>query len=65
MPDTNQAEEWVDIDEAIRLTGRTRKTLMLWKKGGRVEAKTEETAFTQRQRRTLFRKSDLPQSDNS
>ena len=65
MTSTDQTDEWVDIDEAMRLTGRTRKTLMLWKKGGRVEAKTEETDFTQRQRRTLFRKGDLPRSGDS
>jgi hypothetical protein len=65
MPDTDQAEEWIDIDEAQRLTGKTRKTLMLWKKEGKVEAKTETVEQTQRNRRTFFRKSDLPQPGNS
>lgn len=64
MPDQNR-EEWVDIDEAQRITGASQRTLMRWKKAGKVQAKTEETEFTQRQRRTLFRRSDLVASEAS
>jgi hypothetical protein len=65
MPETDQDEEWVDIQAAMALTGMTRKTLMLWKKEGKVEAQTKIIPVTQRNRRTFFRKSALPHPDKS
>jgi hypothetical protein len=65
MPNADQAEEWVDIREAMRITGKTRKTLMLWKKQQAVEAKTEIVEVIQRNRRTFFRKSALLQPDKT
>lgn len=56
---TEKAEEWIDIDEAMRLTGKSRRTLMRWKKENQVEARTVDQEFVQRQRRTEFRKADI------
>lgn len=56
---TEQAEEWIDIDEAVKLTGRSRRTLMRWKKERKVAARTVDQEFVQRQRRTEFSKGDL------
>jgi len=52
-------DEWIDIDEARELTGKSRETLMRWKAQQAVAARTENEKFTQRQRRVLFKKSDL------
>jgi len=52
-------DEWIDIDQARQLTGKSRKTLMIWKRDQEVAARTENAEFTQRQRRVLFRKADL------
>lgn len=66
MPnEVNQNDEWVDIDEAMRLTGASRRTLMRWRADGKVKATTREREFTQRQRRILFKRSDLLSSETS
>lgn len=57
--DESNQDEWIDIDQARELTGKSRKTLMAWKKDQEVEARTTDAAFTQRQRRVVFRKADL------
>ena len=52
-------DEWIDIDAARALTGRTRDTLMRWKRDKPIATRTEDATFTQRQKRVLFRKADL------
>lgn len=54
-----EPEEWIDIDEAIRLTGKSKRTLMRWKLTKKVQARTIDQEFVQRQRRTVFNKSDV------
>lgn len=56
---TEPTAEEIDITEAMRLTGKTRDTLMRWKKIGKVRARTVVTEYTQRQRRLLFQRSDI------
>jgi NAD(P)H-hydrate repair Nnr-like enzyme with NAD(P)H-hydrate epimerase domain len=55
----SSADEEIDIAEAMRISGRTRDTLMRWKRAGKVAARTVETEYTQRQRRVLFRRSEI------
>jgi hypothetical protein len=52
-------EEWITIDEAKRLTGKSRATLMRMSKDKRAATRVEEQPFTQTQKRLLFRKSDI------
>lgn len=60
MTDQSADDEWIDIDEAVRLTGMTTRTLRRWKTDNKVETKVVTTEFQQPQRRTLFKKSTLP-----
>jgi hypothetical protein len=57
--DETDPDEWIDIDQARVLTGKSRKTLMIWKRDQEVAARTEDATFTQRQKRVLFKRSDL------
>ena len=57
--DESNQDEWIDIDQARELTGKSRKTLMEWKRLSEVDAHTTDAEFTQRQRRVVFKKSDL------
>lgn len=59
MNPSDDQDEWVTIDEAKRLTGKSRATLMRMSKDKRAVTKVEEQPFTQTQRRILFRKSDI------
>lgn len=59
MTEERPADEEITIDEAMRLTGRTRDTLMRWKKAGKVAARTVDAEYMQRQRRILFRRSEI------
>lgn len=62
MPDMSEespADEEITIDEAMRLTGRTRDTLMRWKATGKVTARVVTAPITQRQRRILFHRSEI------
>ena len=52
-------DEWIDMDAARELTGKSRETLMRWKKDKAIDTRTEDAPFTQRQRRVVFRKADL------
>lgn len=52
-------DEWIDMDAARELTGKSRDTLMRWKRARPIATRTEDAAFTQRQKRVLFRKADL------
>lgn len=49
----------IDITEAMQITGKSRETLMRWKKAGKLTARTEEREYLQRQRRVLFRRSEV------
>jgi hypothetical protein len=53
-------EEWIDIDEAVRRTGLSKRTLNRHKAAKSVETQVIEAEFRQRQRRTLFKVSTLP-----
>ncbi len=59
MTEERPASDEIDIDEAMRLTGRTRDTLMRWKANGKVTARVVSAPVVQRQRRILFRRSEI------
>lgn len=62
MPDMLEdipASDEITIDEAMRITGRKRDTLMRWKAAGKVTARVVAAPITQRQRRILFRRSEI------
>lgn len=59
MIEESPATDEIDITEAMRLTGKTRDTLMRWKRDGKVSARVETRTHTQRQRRILFLRSDI------
>ena len=59
MTNDSPAGEEITIDEAMKLTGRSRDTLMRWKARGKVKARTVETEYTQRQKRVLFLRSEI------
>jgi hypothetical protein len=59
LTNDSPASEEITIDEAMALTGKSRDTLMRWKARGKVTARTVETEYTQRQRRILFRRSEI------
>jgi hypothetical protein len=59
MQNETPASDEIDITEAIRITGKSRETLMRWKRLGKLKSRTEEREYTQRQRRVLFRWSDV------
>jgi hypothetical protein len=59
MTEQTPAADEVDITEAMRITGKTRDTLMRWKRDGKVTARVETRTRTQRQRRILFLRSDI------
>lgn len=49
----------IEIDEVMRLTGKSRDTIMRWKRDGKIKARTEMREFTQRQPRIVFSRSDI------
>lgn len=53
-------DEWVDIEEAARLTGLTKRTLNRQKAAQKVETKEVRAQKLQGNHFTLFRKSTLP-----
>lgn len=55
----NSSAEEIDITEAMRITGKSRETLMRWKRQGKLTARTEDREYAQRQRRVLFRKDEV------
>lgn len=59
MTTDNPANDEIDIDEAMRLTGKSRATLMRWKKT--LTTRTEVREFTQRQPRIVFLRSEIEQ----
>lgn len=59
MTHDSSAGDEIDIDEAMRLTGKSRETLMRWKRQGKLTARTEDREYAQRQRRVLFRREEI------
>lgn len=53
-------DEWVDIEEAARLTGLTTRTLNRHKAAKKVETKEVNAPKVQGNHFTLFKKSTLP-----
>ena len=52
-------DDEIEIDEAIELSGLSRRTLMRLKATGKIAARTEALPSVQRQRRLLFRRSEI------
>lgn len=61
MTHDSPASEEIDITEAMRITGKSRETLMRWKRQGKVTTRTEDREYAQRQRRVLFRRAEIEQ----
>jgi predicted DNA-binding transcriptional regulator AlpA len=59
MTNENPADDEIDIDEAMRITGRSRSTLMRWIREKKLTAHTQLRDFTQRQPRVMFRRSEI------
>lgn len=59
MPEDIPASDEVTIDEAMRISGRKRDTLMRWKRDKKLTARIVDADVTQRQRRILFRRSEV------
>lgn len=61
MPVTHESptSDEIDITEAMRITGKSRETLMRWKRQGKVTTRTEEREYAQRQRRVLFQRDEI------
>lgn len=57
--DTPADDDEITIEEAMQIAGVARDTLMRWKRDGKVSARTVEATFTQRQRRVLFKRSEI------
>jgi len=53
------ANDEIDIDEAMRITGRSRSTLMRWIKEKNLTTHTQLREFTQKQPRVMFRRSEI------
>ena len=53
------ANDEIDIDEAMWITGRSRSTLMRWIKEKHLTTHTQVREFTQRQPRIIFRRSEI------
>lgn len=54
-----QANEELDIDEVMRLTGKSKPTIMRWKREGKLTARTEMREFKQKQPRLVFLRSEV------
>lgn len=59
MTNEGSTDDEIDITEAIRMSGKSRETLMRYKRTGKLTARTEEREYRQRQRRVLFRRSEI------
>lgn len=57
--ENSDQDEWIDMDAARELTGKSRETLMRWKKDRAIDTRIEDAPFTQKQKRVFFRKADL------
>lgn len=59
MKTDDPASEEIDIDEAMRITGKSRATLMRWKREKGLTTRTAIQEYTQRQSRVLFRRDEI------
>jgi len=59
MTTPTPADDEIDIDEAMRLSGKSRATLMRWKRDARLTTRTGVRELTQRQRRLFFLRSEI------
>lgn len=59
MMDDSPISDEIDITEAMRITGKSRETLMRWKRAGKITGRIVEQQYTQRQRRVLFRRDEI------
>jgi predicted DNA-binding transcriptional regulator AlpA len=55
----SSAPDEIDIDEVMRLTGKSRSTIMRWKRDKELTTRTEVRIHQQHQRRLLFRRSEI------
>lgn len=59
MQQNTPGSDEIEIDEVMRLTGKSRDTIMRWKRKGKLTARTEMREFTQRQARIVFSRSEV------
>lgn len=59
LEELGEKNDEIDITEAMRLTGKSRETLMRWKRTGKLTGRIVEQQYTQRQRRVLFRRDEI------
>lgn len=59
MEGNDPAGEEIDIDEVMRITGKSRATIMRWKAQKKLTTRTAVREFKQRQTRVLFLKEEI------
>ncbi len=59
MPTPNDQDEWITIDEAVELSGKSRATLWRWVKEGKVRQHTEKLPIPLMQKRIYLLLSDI------
>jgi hypothetical protein len=59
MTDDSPESSEIDIDEAMRLSGISRRTLMRYKVTGKLTTRIDSRTTEQRQRRILFRRDEI------
>lgn len=59
MTSESLVNDEIDINEAMRLTGKSRATLMRWKRDKKLTTRTDIREYRQRQRRLMFRRSEI------
>ena len=59
MTNESPASDEITIEEAMRISGRKRDTLMRWKRTAKLTTRIVEAQVTKRQRRILFRRSEV------
>lgn len=64
MTETPADDEWVDIDEAARLTGLSKRQLNRHKALKKVETKEATAQKVQKNHFTLFKRSTLPLAES-
>ncbi len=63
MTTPDDQEEWITINEAVRLSGKSKATLFRWVAANKVRSRIEKLETPQAQNRVLFRRSDLAPFD--
>jgi predicted DNA-binding transcriptional regulator AlpA len=59
MTDASLVNDEIDINEAMQITGKSRATLMRWKREKGLTTRTDIREYRQRQRRLMFRRSEI------